>query len=111
MGDRPAGEPLFPLSMRSLTDCMLCCLAMLLRVSYEAVREAAEKSVKGWETGLSASEAARVAKRLKQPLSIRPASLDVVEETQEGILIVRKGRVYHALLCFHGLLVDPSAGS
>lgn len=99
-----------PLPQRTLNDCALAALAMALGEEYHRVRDAAAKSVKGFEIGLTASEMVRVARRLKRPLRRVVMRGKELPDDEVGVLVVGRGRDYHAVLLFHGIIYDPSDG-
>ena len=52
----------------------------------------------------------RVAKKLGHVLQARPITLEKVEDAPTGILLLRRGRDYHAAVWFEGVIYDPSDG-
>lgn len=102
---------IYPQIQRTSNDCMIACLAMVLSLDIPTVRIAADKAVRNHVVeGISCSEALRVARRLKKHLhAVDVASHNVPDDTV-GILAVREGRHYHALVLFNGTIYDPAEG-
>jgi len=98
-----------PIPQRTLTDCVIASMAMILNLDYLTVAAAASKCVKGWEkSGLTTREAMRVGRALKARFTSLPASGE--EDLPTGILWLRRGNTYHAVVHFNGVVYDPSDG-
>ena len=106
-----APATLFLTTQRTLTDCAIAALAMVLGLGYEQVRERTIKLIKNFEEGLTSREIARVAKSFKRSLKVIDKMDDDTVNELVGLMVVRRGNVYHALVLFHGVLYDPSDGT
>lgn len=98
-----------PMAQRGGNDCAVAALAMLLGVDYLAVLHACEKRhYHVHKQGLTSNGIVKIAAGFKLPLGNRRV-LNLPEDGV-GILTVRRGNTYHAVLFFHGLICDPCDG-
>lgn len=76
-----------------------------VQVSAEALKIRADVGQKG----LTTRQMMRVVRGLGRNLTSLPIS-DINLEGETGILDVRKGRVYHAVVLFEGVVYNPADG-
>ena len=102
-------------------ECVIACMSMILGLPYIDVVAACQAvDPNALKTGLTAGEACRAAKRLghvltafaplKVPKGKRSIPLEDLDDLT-GILYVRKGNAYHAVVLFEGVVFDPSYGN
>lgn len=91
-------------------DCVICCLSMILGIPYVQVSaEALKIRADVGQKGLTTRQMMRVVRGLGRNLTSLPIS-DINLEGETGILDVRKGRVYHAVVLFEGVVYNPADG-
>ena len=94
---------------RHAMDCGVCCLAMLLGVSYETAL-IATRMPSAMTTGMTTAQIKATAKRLGKPLKTK-RTFDLDSDT--GILCVRSatkwGGLEHVVVLKDGLIVDTDA--
>ena len=108
MSDSPPGPYLTIVPQRHTMDCAVCCLAMLLELSYEDVLLAFKTNV--YRTGATTRQMLNVAKRLGKPLRFSRAVDPEALESSHGILLIApEGKVQHTVLLREGTIVDTDA--
>lgn len=101
-------------TQRGRGDCTVCCLAMLLGITYEDALEAMSHVATHPHHGMYVSDIQRAAAVLNRPLKIRRK---FNPETASGILSIartrRLSRVWardHAVILREGIIADPADG-
>lgn len=94
-------------------DCAVCCLVMLTGVSYEAALVAiglGAEAAKLAKNGLYWTEVKKAGKKLGFDIkTVRVGKYNLEESV--GILSVKfKDRMEHAVILFHGTIIDPDGG-
>lgn len=88
-------------------NCAVAALAMLLGEEYVKVLKVAEElGYASLRDGLTSIQMGRIARKLKQPLT--NTAVKALPEDKVGILMVRRGNDYHAVMLFHDVICDPS---
>ena len=102
-----------PIIQKSSGDCVIAAIAMVLGKPYVEVSQVAE-TIKPdpREKGITIREAQTIAKKLvgRQFESINPKATDTDLGSETGVLYVRLGRDYHALVLFEGVIFNPADG-
>jgi hypothetical protein len=95
-----------PTTMKSSGDCALCCLKMLLGVSYPevvaAVPKKMQKDVHG--TGLTVQQMINVGRKLGFTLIYH----DLPEEDEIGILVLTRSDEDHVVMYLKGIVYNPA---
>ena len=99
-----------PIIQKDIGDCVIASMAMVLGLPYsEVCSKALELYPTCSSTGLTTRQMLAVTRALKRNLTsvpIKEAQLD----SETGILDVRIGRRYHALVLFEGVVFNPADG-
>lgn len=97
-------------SKRHTHDCLVCCLVMLLGVSYEAALLAISKVDPTLATtGLYFSQAKKAVKSLGFNLkAVRKGRYSLEESV--GILRLDMPKTAHAVILLRGVIIDPEGG-
>ena len=102
-----------PTVQKSSGDCVIASIAMVLGLPYVEVSKFAE-TIKPdpRESGITIREAQQIAKKLVgHPFqSINPKATEIDLESDTGILWLRLGRDYHAVVLFEGVVYNPADG-
>jgi len=99
-----------PIIQKDIGDCVIASLAMILGIPYAEVCSTAlglypECSA----SGLTTRQMLAVTRALKRNLVSVPVK-DLSLEGETGILDVRIGRRYHAVVLFEGVVFNPADG-
>lgn len=102
-----------PTIQKSSGDCVIAAIAMVLGLPYVEVSKMAE-TIKPdpRESGITIREAQRISQKLvgRTLQSINPKATEIDLESETGILYVRLGREYHAVVLFEGVVYNPADG-
>ena len=102
-----------PTVQKSNGDCVIASIAMILGLPYHDVSKVA-LTVKPapHEDGITMKEAQSICKKLVGHLfqSINPKGTDIDLDSDTGILWLRMGRDYHAVVLFEGIVYNPADG-
>ena len=99
-----------PIIQKDIGDCAIACLAMVLGLPYaEVCSVALALYPTSSSKGLTTRQMFAVVRALGRTLQSIPTK-DTQLDAETGILDVRIGRRYHAVVLFEGVVINPADG-
>ena len=99
-----------PIIQKDIGDCVIASMAMILGLPYaEVCKTALDMYPTCSHAGLTTRQMLAVTRALKRNL-LSVAIKDAQLESETGILDVRIGRRYHAVVLFEGVVFNPADG-
>ena len=102
-----------PTVQKTNGDCVIASLAMVLGLPYVEVSKVAEAIQPDAQyNGITMRVAQRITNKLvgRQLQSINPKATETDLESETGVLWLRMGREYHAVVLFEGVVYNPADG-